>query len=165
MQNHLLNPRTCTFLQSPAASNNPDPEVVAKLMSSPFGGLDNSTVLRPAKRTSSDMEASHNNVPLSHGNDSSHRSWSGFDPSVPCEESFSHRGQPLSVGSGDRRSGGNNNDRKRTHSEKLEEAEAILAALKQKHRDLEMENALMRAKEEVYTRGTAGDELGLLAMK
>ena len=31
MQNHLINPRTCSFLQSPDAANNPDAEVVTVL--------------------------------------------------------------------------------------------------------------------------------------
>ena len=99
------------------------------------------------------MEVIHDSVPLSHGSNLGHRHWSGFDPSVPRGELFSHHEQPaVLVGSGDQWSDGNN-DRKRTHNEELEEAEAILAALKQKQRGLEMENILMRAKEEVYTRG------------
>jgi len=54
-------------------------------------------------------------------------------------------------------SSGNIKKRKRDYwkfqRERVEEAEAILAALKQKHRDLTKENALMKAKMEVYTQG------------
>ena len=93
-------------------------------------------------------EASHN---MQH--------WSSSDVvhSVNHAKSLPSR-QPSIEGSRDDKTVGVGSDYKKKHHsrsniERIQEAEAILAELKQKQKLLEQDNALMRAKEEIYTRG------------
>jgi len=149
MQKHLLNPRKCSFLQSSEAMSNSDPEVVAGLS----GVLDQNNTVGPADN--SDMETTGRQG-------TAFKCWnlsSGLFKSVwlPIITRRYHLTLVSAEGRPNNGSSGNIKKRKRDYwkfqRERVEEAEAILAALKQKHRDLTKENALMKAKMEVYTQG------------
>ena len=146
-QNHLLNPRTCSFLQSADARNNHNAEIVCRLAGSSEHGNQRAT-----EWASDDTE---NVISENASHNMQHRSSSGTAHSIIHAESLPSC-QPSIEGSGDNKSAGVGSKKKqhsRSYHERLQEAEAILAELKQKQKSLEQDNALMRAKEEIFARG------------